>query len=120
MPNGAVLRVYSGANIVAYTSPNFSDWQSWSRRQTLVGLLNPNLSVHTLKIAVANTDDNEVPTGIFVANLAAGTGTTGGVGQSTGSANTAIPTLSEWGVIVLSACLALLGLGRMLRQSRQA
>ena len=105
MPNGSILRVNEAAAINAYISPAFPDWRSWTQKQKLTALLNPNLSVHTIKIAVANTEDNDVTTGIFVSNIAAGTATQGGVDVPNGPQS--IPTLSEWGMITLSSLLAL-------------
>lgn len=107
MPNGSILRVAPAANITAYTSPVFPDWQGFTKPQTLVALLNTNLSVHTIKIAVANTDDHDVPTGIFVSSLDAGNATTGGVGNQTSTA--AVPTLSQLGEITMALLLALVG-----------
>lgn len=81
-PNGQVLRVNAAANLTTYFSTVFPDWRSWAAPQTLVALLDPNRTVHTIKIAVANTGDNAVPTGIFLSQVRPSSVTSGGVTTS--------------------------------------
>ncbi|WP_232101797.1 X2-like carbohydrate binding domain-containing protein [Paenibacillus sp. URB8-2] len=94
MPNGSILRVNQAAKLENYTPPVLSDWSSWSPPQTLVGLLDPNRMVHTLRIAVANTDDDIAASGIFVSNLIPGNSTEGGV-VTEAATPTANPTGGE-------------------------
>lgn len=46
---------------------------------TVVGLLDTSLTTHTIKIAIGDTSDTAFDSGVFFANLTAGTDTGGGI-----------------------------------------
>lgn len=79
MPNGSILRVNAEANLNGYTSSTIAGWGAWAPPQTLVGLLDSKLQTHKIKIAVANTGDYSVPSGMFISGLVPGNATTGGI-----------------------------------------
>ena len=72
----------------------------------VVGLLNPNLSVHTISFGVADTNDSIYDSGVFIAGLTAGTGGTGGICGAPGQ-----PACPDDNDVPEPASLALLGLG---------
>ena len=78
LPNGQILRITPVAQLNYYTSPLLPEWQSWAAPQTVVGLLDLSRTTHTIKMAVADTDDQLVPTGLFLASLRTGAQTQGG------------------------------------------
>ena len=71
----------------------------------VVGLLDPNLAIHTISFGVADTSDTIFDSGVFLAGLTAGTGGTGGICGTPGQ-----PACPDNGVPE-PASLALLGLG---------
>lgn len=71
----------------------------------VVGLLDPNLAIHTITFGVADTSDSIWDSGVFIAGLTAGTGGTGGICGTPGQ-----PACPDNGVPE-PASLALLGLG---------
>ena len=79
LPNGQILRVTSASELNSYNSPLLSGWYSWAVPQTVVGLLDLNKTTHTIKIAVADTDDKLVPSGLFLSSLRSSTQTGGGI-----------------------------------------
>lgn len=83
------------------------EYDGFSNRLNLVGLLNPALTTHTIKIAIADTSDNIYDSGVWLSNMRAITADTGGV---TGNA------------IPAPGSLALMGLGllALLRRKQQA
>ncbi len=85
---------------------------------TVIGLLDPSISQHTIEIAVADTNDDIFDSGVFITALAAGTATTGGGGNGggigTGGGNTGGGGgggAGGGGNVPEPATLALLGLG---------
>lgn len=74
------------------------EYDGVTRPLTMVGLLDPNLTVHTIKIAVSDTSDNIYDSGLFVANLHGVTLASGSGGESTGYGTTpADPLLPDSG-----------------------
>ena len=87
LPNGRILRVTTASELNNYYSSLLSGWDSWAVPQTVVGLLDLTKTTHTIKIAVADTDDQLVPSGLFLSSLrtSAQTGGGGGIVPISGS-----------------------------------
>lgn len=85
------------------------EYDGFSNRLNLVGLLNPALTTHTIKIAIADTSDTIYDSGVWLSNMRAITADTGGVNNP---GNT----------IPAPGSLALMGLGllALLRRKQQA
>ena len=66
-----------GANPALYDI----EYNGLTRVLQVTGLLNPSLSEHTLTIGVADTSDAIFQSGVFIANLVAGTAAVGGIGD---------------------------------------
>jgi len=77
---------------------------------TVVGLLNPALSVHTLTIGIADTFDTRFDSGVFIGGLAAGTATNGG------GIDPGIPGVPDTGSTLSLLALATIGLGALYRK----
>jgi hypothetical protein len=82
---------------------------------TVVGLLNPALTVHTLTIGIADTFDTLFDSGVFIGGLAAGIATNGG------GIDPGVPGVPDTGSTLGMLTLAALGLGALQRKrSRSA
>jgi len=81
---------------------------------TVVGILNPALSVHTLTIGIADTFDTRFDSGVFIGGLAAGTATNGG------GIDPGIPGVPDTGSTLGLLALAALGLAALRKRSRVA
>ncbi len=77
---------------------------------TVVGLLNPALTVHTLTIGIADTFDINFDSGVFIGGLVAGTATNGG------GIDPVIPGVPDTGSTLGMLTLAVLGLGALQRK----
>lgn len=73
---------------------------------TVVGLLDTNLATHTITFGVADTSDSIFDSGVFIANLTAGTATGGGINPN--------PTPEPASLALLG--IGLVGLGAMRRR----
>ncbi|MEN1679583.1 MAG: Ig-like domain-containing protein [Planctomycetota bacterium] len=89
-PDGSLVSFVTGVNAANFNANNNSEYaieyDGVSNRLTVTGLLDPTIpagGVHTLKIAIANTEDTIFDSGVFVADVRAGTQTTGGIGPGT-------------------------------------
>ncbi|MBS1216076.1 MAG: hypothetical protein H6R20_1050, partial [Proteobacteria bacterium] len=56
------------------------EYNGLSQAFTVVGLLDPNVTTHTIMIGVADTSDSIYDSGVFIGGLLAGTDTGGGIG----------------------------------------
>jgi hypothetical protein len=84
-PDGSLVSFVTGVN-----ADNFNDndvgtgnydieYDGISDSLRVVGILDPNLLTHTLKIAIADTSDELFDSGVFIGGLKAGTDTNGGI-----------------------------------------
>ena len=55
-----------------------SEYDGISNSLHLSGILDPMLSIHTLKLAIADTEDNAFDSAAYITNLQGGTATGGG------------------------------------------
>ena len=77
---------------------------------TVIGLLDPLLSTHTITFGVADTSDTIFDSGVFIADLTAGTDTGGGICTNPNGCATTVPEPVTLGLF--GAGLALLGFSR--------
>lgn len=82
--DGSLVSFVAGANAANFNDNDFGtgnynlEYDGISNSLHVVGILDPNLTTHTLKIAIADTNDNLFDSGVFVGNLVGGTATGGG------------------------------------------
>ncbi|MGH2357825.1 MAG: choice-of-anchor L domain-containing protein [Candidatus Limnocylindria bacterium] len=107
--DGSLVSFLTGAN-----AGNFNDndvdtgnypleYDGISNSLDVVGLLNPALSEHTLKIAIADTEDDVFDSGVFIGALAAGTAQAGGINPGSRVPEPATLILLGTGLAALAA-----------------
>lgn len=80
----SLVSFVTGVNATQFNGNNVGtnnynlEYDGISKSLEVVGLLNPNLSTHTLKIAIADTADTFFDSGVFIGNLVAGDTSGGG------------------------------------------
>lgn len=100
--DGSLVSFVVGANAANFVNNNVGtnnytiEYDGLSLSLNIVGLLDPNVTDHVLRIAIADTADTIFDSGVFITSLTAGTDTGGGV---------------EPGKIPEPASVALFGLG---------
>lgn len=83
--DGSLISFVVGANAANFVNNNVGtgnypiEYDGLSLSLHVVGLLDPTLTEHTIKIAIGDTSDSVFDSGAFVGNLVAGTGTGGGI-----------------------------------------
>jgi hypothetical protein len=85
-PNGQLISNAPGGATNFISNPVGSgrydiEYNGLTRVLQVTGLLNPNLSEHTLSIGIADTGDTIFDSGVFIGGLVAGTATSGGIGD---------------------------------------
>ncbi len=84
-PDGSLVSFVQGANAGQFVDNDFGtgnydiEYDGFSRRLNVVGLLDPNLSTHTIKIAIADTSDTIFDSGVFIGGLMATQSDEGGI-----------------------------------------
>ncbi len=82
--DGSLVSFVMGANAANFNDNNIGtnnynlEYDGISNSLHVIGILNPDLDVHTLKIAIADTSDSIFDSGVFIGNLQSGTATGGG------------------------------------------
>ena len=84
--DGSLVSFVQGVNAANFLNngngaagPYAIEYDGLSLALGVVGLLDPTLSTHTLKIVIGDTSDAIFDSGVFVAGLTAGTSTGGGI-----------------------------------------
>jgi len=90
------------------------EYDGISNSLRIVGLLDPNLTTHTLKIAIADTDDDIFDSGVFIGGLAGTQATGGGINPGGGGTTVPEPT-SILGLMMFGA----FGVGSQLKRKQQ-
>lgn len=86
------------------------EYNGFTRRLTITGLVDPGLTTHTAVIAIADTSDQIFDSGVFVANFRATESAGGGIGQPPGAPPISVPTLSFWSSLLLMLIAMMAGL----------
>ncbi len=109
-PDNSLVSFVAGANASNFIDNNIGtdnydfEYDGFSKVLHLVGLIDPSLTEHTLKIAIADTSDNIFDSGVFVGGLSAGFSSGGGgIG---GSGDVPEPTsVLVWGSLVFAGSI---------------
>lgn len=89
-PDGSLVSFVTGVNAANFEDNNVAtgnyniEYDGISHSMTVVGILDPNLATHTIKIAIADTSDSIFDSGVFIGNLKAGTLDDGGIMNGNG------------------------------------
>jgi hypothetical protein len=88
-PDGSLVSFVTGVNASNFNDNDIGtgnyplEYDGISNSLHVTGILDPNLSTHTIKIAIADTTDNVFDSGVFLGNLRTGTATgSGGIGAT--------------------------------------
>ncbi|MGK7951249.1 MAG: choice-of-anchor L domain-containing protein [Xenococcaceae cyanobacterium] len=102
-PDGSLVSFVTGANASNFNdnaSSNYPlEYDGISNSLQVKGLLDPNLTTHSLKIVVGDTNDSIFDSGVFIGNLSASVATSeGGVGGPSSVPFEFSPTLGLFAV----------------------
>jgi len=111
--DGSLVSFVAGVNADSFNDNNIgtgnydSEYDGISNSLSLVGILDPTIAVHTLKLAIADTSDSSFDSAAYITGLTGGTATGGGgIDPPTGGVIPEPVSVLVWGGLAAFGTLA--------------